>query len=73
MNNIIREAPSTVGYSPFLCFNVEQMDKVVYKCLQLGATLDGPIKYPPQGKIASLRAPDGHMIGIFEPIDQNDV
>jgi len=29
--------------------------------------LDGPIKYPEHGKIASIRGPDGCMIGLFEP------
>ena len=35
----------------------------------MGASLDGPIKYPEHGKVASLRAPDGHMIGLYEPSD----
>jgi predicted enzyme related to lactoylglutathione lyase len=72
LNKVEGEAPATTGYSPFLCFNVEQMDRVVYKCIEMGASLDGPIKYPSHGKIASLRAPDGHMIGLFEPADKND-
>lgn len=33
----------------------------------MGAHLDGPIQYPAHGKVASLRSPDGHMIGIYEP------
>lgn len=28
--------------------------------------MDGPIKYPEFGKIASLRTPDGQMIGLYE-------
>jgi hypothetical protein len=37
------------------------------RCLGLGAVLDGAIKYPPGGaKVAALRAPDGHMIGLVE-------
>ena len=73
LNRVEGEAPATTGYSPFLCFNVEQMDKVIYKCIEMGASLDGPIKYPSHGKIASLRAPDGHMIGLYEPVDREDV
>ena len=45
------------------------MDKTIYKLLEMGAILDGPIKYPTHGKVASLRSPDGHMIGLFEPTE----
>ena len=31
------------------------------------AHMDGPIQYPAYGKVAALRAPDGHMLGLFEP------
>ena len=33
------------------------------------ALLHGPIKYPVQGKVAAVRAPDGHMLGLFEPAE----
>ena len=42
------------------------MDSSITSLLQLGATLDGPIKYPPFGKVAAVRSPDGHMIGLYE-------
>mmetsp|Transcript_31178 Transcript_31178/g.43214 ORF Transcript_31178/g.43214 Transcript_31178/m.43214 type:complete len:120 (+) Transcript_31178:183-542(+) len=61
------EAFISTGYSPFLSFDVDDMDATVQKLLQLGASLDGPIKYPTHGKVAALRAPDGHMIGLHEP------
>ncbi|CAM9786782.1 unnamed protein product [Phaeothamnion confervicola] len=61
------EAVCSVGYSPLLCFDVADMESTVQRCLQMGAHLDGPIKYPAYGKVASLRSPDGHMIGLFEP------
>lgn len=41
----------TKGYSPFLSFNVKDMDSTVLRLLSMGAELDGPIKYPPQGKV----------------------
>mmetsp|Transcript_23790 Transcript_23790/g.45239 ORF Transcript_23790/g.45239 Transcript_23790/m.45239 type:complete len:125 (-) Transcript_23790:159-533(-) len=63
------EAFVSTGYSPILSFNVLDLDVTVNKLLQLGASLDGPIKYPPHGKVAALRAPDGHMIGLHEPAD----
>lgn len=60
------EAHRTCGYTPFLSFDVEDMDVMVPKLLQLGGTLDGPIKYHAHGKVAALRAPDGPMISLFE-------
>eukprot|EP00850_Spirogloea_muscicola_P014776 SM000108S14220 [mRNA] locus=s108:437043:437946:+ [translate_table: standard] len=61
------EAPVTTGYTPFLHFDVDDLDATVTRLLSLGANLDGPIKYRPHGKIAALRAPDGQMLGLFEP------
>lgn len=61
------EAQVTTGYSPLLQFEVDNMDDCITKCVQLGGFLDGPIQYPAHGKIAALRTPDGHMIGIYEP------
>lgn len=57
----------SVGYSPFLSFAVADVSLTVSRCLALGAVLDGPIKHPAQGpRVAALRAPDGHMIGLVE-------
>ncbi|VEU38188.1 unnamed protein product [Pseudo-nitzschia multistriata] len=64
---VTSEAQVTTGYSPLLQFQVENMDQVIAKCVQLGGNLDGPIQYPAHGKIAALRSPDGHMLGIYEP------
>lgn len=61
------EAQVCTGYSPFLTFDVNDMDHTIARCAQLGAHLDGPIQYPAHGKIATMRAPDGHMIGLYEP------
>jgi len=61
------EAQVCTGYSPFLTFDVSDMDSTIARCAQLGAHLDGPIQYPAHGKIATMRAPDGHMIGLYEP------
>ena len=43
------------------------MDTTVARCLQLGGHLDGPIQYPAHGKVATVKSPDGHMIGLYEP------
>ncbi|EIE20318.1 Glyoxalase/Bleomycin resistance protein/Dihydroxybiphenyl dioxygenase [Coccomyxa subellipsoidea C-169] len=63
------EAFTTCGYTPFLAFEVADLQESVQRLLQLGATLDGPIKYPARGKVAVLRGPDGHMLSLFEPED----
>ena len=63
------EAQRTTGYSPLLSFTVSDMDVTVNNLLRAGAVLDGPIKYPVQGKVAAMRAPDGHMLGLFEPAE----
>lgn len=64
---VSNEAQLSVGYSPMLSFEVMDMDTVVSKCAQMGAHLDGPIQYPAHGKVAAMRTPDGHMIGLYEP------
>jgi catechol 2,3-dioxygenase-like lactoylglutathione lyase family enzyme len=67
IQSVESEAHLSVGYSPFLSFDVDDMDQTVARCAQMGAHLDGPIQYPAHGKVATLRAPDGHMIGLYEP------
>jgi catechol 2,3-dioxygenase-like lactoylglutathione lyase family enzyme len=62
-----REASVTAGYTPFLSFAVADISGTVARCLELGAVLDGPIKYRVHGaRVAALRAPDGHMLGLVE-------
>ncbi|KAG7338903.1 lactoylglutathione lyase-like protein [Nitzschia inconspicua] len=64
---VTSESQVTTGYSPILQFHVQDMNECIAKCIQLGGTLDGPIQYPAHGKVAALRSPDGHMIGLYEP------
>jgi catechol 2,3-dioxygenase-like lactoylglutathione lyase family enzyme len=64
---VTSESQVTTGYSPILQFHVDDMDSCIARCIQLGGHLDGPIQYPAHGKMAALRTPDGHMIGIYEP------
>eukprot|EP00040_Diaphanoeca_grandis_P001217 m.275186 g.275186 ORF g.275186 m.275186 type:complete len:119 (-) comp116743_c0_seq1:264-620(-) len=61
------EAAMSTGYSPFMNFDIADMDATIPTLIQLGGRLDGPIQYPPHGKVASIRSPDGHMVGLFEP------
>jgi predicted enzyme related to lactoylglutathione lyase len=65
--SIANEAQLCVGYSPWITFTVSQMDTTIASCVQMGAHLDGPIQYPAHGKVALLRSPDNHMIGLYEP------
>jgi predicted enzyme related to lactoylglutathione lyase len=64
---VYTEPQLSTGYSPLITFEVENMDETVAACAQAGGHLDGPIQYPAHGKVAALRAPDGHMIGLYEP------
>lgn len=94
------EAHVTAGFTPFIALDVERLDEVVPRALQvrcvgararphagcgrccpshvlrptknipstqqLGARLDGPVRHETTGKAAALRAPDGHMVGLYE-------
>mmetsp|Transcript_11926 Transcript_11926/g.18291 ORF Transcript_11926/g.18291 Transcript_11926/m.18291 type:complete len:124 (-) Transcript_11926:349-720(-) len=64
---VTNESKLSIGYSPMISFEVSDMDTVIAKCVQMGAHLDGPIQYPAHGKVAAIRSPDGHMIGLYEP------
>ena len=61
-----REAYCTTGYTPFLSFSVQDLQQTVNNMLQLGASLDGSIHYPGNGKLAAIKAPDGQMISLHE-------
>ena len=61
------EAQLSVGYSPWITFQVDNMNDKVAACAQAGAHLDGPIQYPAHGSVAMLRTPDNHMIGLYQP------
>ena len=66
LREAVRESELSKGYSPFLCFDVEDVDMLVPTLIMKGAHLDGGIKHEPEGKFAVLRAPDGISIGIRE-------
>jgi catechol 2,3-dioxygenase-like lactoylglutathione lyase family enzyme len=61
------EALLSTGYSPMLTFEVTNMDGRIAACAQAGGHLDGPVQYPAHGKVAVLRTPHGHMVGLYEP------
>lgn len=64
---VASESQVSTGYSPVVTFEVGDMDSAVASCVQHGGHLDGPIQYEAHGKIAALRSPDGHMLGLYEP------
>jgi predicted enzyme related to lactoylglutathione lyase len=61
------EPQLSTGYSPWICFDVADVNATVQACVQAGAHLDGPMQYPAHGKVATLRTPDGHILGLYEP------
>lgn len=61
------EAQLSVGYSPFLNLNVADLDTLLPRLVQMGAHMDGAVRYTPSGKVVALRVPDGFMIGLHEP------
>jgi hypothetical protein len=44
----------STGYSPFLNFTIGDFDNSVYRLLELGARMDGPIKYQTHGKVLAI-------------------
>ncbi len=108
-----QESMLCTGYSPSLQFTIDEFDTRIYRLLELGGMLDGPIQYKIHGKvcaccweshakhrtrhstrsikrqlhvlrishgvwlegfifsqIASMRSPDGHMISLYEPAEE---
>ncbi|CAA7058539.1 unnamed protein product [Microthlaspi erraticum] len=55
------------GYSSLLSFTVTDINTTISKLMELGAELDGSIKYEVHGKVASVRCLDGHVLGLYEP------
>lgn len=46
--------PPARGYSPFLSFDIDDMEGTVTRLLSMGAELDGSIKYAPHGKVSEV-------------------
>ena len=57
------------AYFPQLHFETSSFDATLVRCLQQGGRLDGPVKHPAFGKVASIRSPDGVMVGLIEKMD----
>lgn len=55
--------------SPLLNVQVQDLQGTVETLLPVGAELDGAIRFLPEGKVAAVRNPDGHMMSLFEPAE----
>lgn len=59
------EAPLATGYSPLLSLQLDDVAARLPRLLQLGAHMDGPLRYAPRHAAATIRTPDGHMLALF--------
>mmetsp|Transcript_42937 Transcript_42937/g.93263 ORF Transcript_42937/g.93263 Transcript_42937/m.93263 type:complete len:177 (-) Transcript_42937:1113-1643(-) len=57
---------ATHGYSPMINFSVVNLEETLSTMLSLGADLDGGVQDLPTGKVASVRMPEGQMVGLVE-------
>eukprot|EP00924_Labyrinthula_sp_SR-Ha-C_P011201 maker-scaffold_48-snap-gene-0.38-mRNA-1 protein AED:0.42 eAED:0.42 QI:125/0.66/0.75/1/0/0/4/18/97 len=57
---------ASVGYSPFISFDVENINEIIPQAIQQGANLDGPIQHNLSSTSAVLRSPDGHIIALTQ-------
>lgn len=60
------EAPLSTGYTPMISFEVDNVQDKVMKLVAAGAYMDGPIKYANNCVSASVKTPDGHMVGLVQ-------
>jgi uncharacterized protein len=66
--HIVELAPEWGTYVT-VYIEVEQLEKYLTKAAKLGGkTLVPPVKIPGRGRFAWLAAPEGNIIGIWEPI-----
>jgi len=58
----ISEPALSTGYAPFLNLALDDFDQTIYRLLERGAHLDGPIKYPLEGRVRSPALGNGHAV-----------
>ena len=54
------------GSTPIISLHVEDLDSCMAACMPAGAVMDGAIQYSPEGRLAVIRSPDGHMLTLLE-------
>eukprot|EP01025_Chloroclados_australasicus_P061482 TRINITY_DN8077_c0_g1_i1.p1 TRINITY_DN8077_c0_g1~~TRINITY_DN8077_c0_g1_i1.p1 ORF type:complete len:204 (+),score=14.23 TRINITY_DN8077_c0_g1_i1:208-819(+) len=73
LKQVAGESFRTTGYSPFLAFRVSELQETLQRIIPLGAEMDGPIRFTASGKVAAVRNPDGHMMSLFEPAEEQSL
>jgi predicted enzyme related to lactoylglutathione lyase len=50
-----------------LSFNVDDIYAAIATLESMGAKLEGNVREPSFGKVAAMRAPDGHLLSLLQP------
>lgn len=66
------EKPFLVN-SPILSFHVVDIYTAIEDLEAMGARLEGHVRQPAFGKVASIRTPDGHLLSLLQPIDDDQL
>jgi predicted enzyme related to lactoylglutathione lyase len=61
------------GGSPILSFHVEDVYTTIEDLEAMGAKLEGQVRQPPFGKVAAVRTPDGHLLSLLQPVDDQQL
>ncbi|NJK52502.1 MAG: VOC family protein [Leptolyngbyaceae cyanobacterium SU_3_3] len=59
------------GSSPILSFHVTDVYTAIEDLEAMGARLEGQVRQPSFGKVAAVRTPDGHLLSLLEPVDDD--
>ena len=66
------EKPQT-GSSPILSFHVADVYTAIEDLEAIGAKLEGQVRQPSFGKIAAVRTPDGHLLSLLQPVEDDQL
>ena len=59
--------------SPVLSFHVADIYTTIEDLEAMGAKLEGQVRQPAFGKVASVRTPDGHLLSLLQPVDDEQL
>ncbi|MBE9012209.1 VOC family protein [Pseudanabaenaceae cyanobacterium LEGE 13415] len=59
--------------SPILSFHVADIYTTIEDLEAMGAKLEGSVRQPAFGKVASIRTPDGHLLSLLQPVDDRQL
>ncbi|MGV0026893.1 VOC family protein [Phormidesmis priestleyi] len=60
-----------IGGSPILSFHVADVYTAIEDLEAMGARLEGQVRQPSFGKVAAVRSPDGHLLSLLEPVNDD--